>query len=265
MSCPYSGSSGESSSFVDTISNAIGNLTSCKLEDGSSGCNVGATERMISLVGGSAITLYGLRRGGFSGLVIAAIGGSLAYRGFTGHCEMYRSLGISTNQPEGQLGVPAQYGVKYEKNFIINRPATELYNYWRDLNNLPRIMRHLKCVTQLGEYSHWVAEGPLGMQVEWDAEIMNEEPGRLIAWQSLPGGQVDTAGSVHFDELSPERGTQVRVSLKYNPPGGKVGAGIASLLGSSVEQEIEEDMRRFKQVMEAGEIATTRGQPSARF
>jgi uncharacterized membrane protein len=252
-------------SIPESVSNTLSNFTSGNTA-ASGFQNVGESERAISAVGGTAIALYGLNRGGFSGLLIAAIGGSLIYRGVTGNCEMYRALGVNTN-PRNQFssatGVPAQYGFKYEKNFIINRPAQELYDHWRRLENLPLIMRHLKSVTQTDLVrSHWVAKGPMNVQLEWDAEIINEEPGRMIAWRSLPGSTVDTAGSVHFDELGSGRGTQLRVSLKYNPPGGKVGASIAWLLGSGAEQEVEEDLRRFKQVMEAGEVPTTRGQSS---
>jgi uncharacterized membrane protein len=170
---------------------------------------------------------------------------------------------VSSNRdPQSITAVPAQYGVKVEQSFTINRPARELFDYWRKLENLPRIMRHLKSVEETdGCHSHWVAQGPMGTEVSWDAIIHNEDDGRMIAWRSLPGSQVDTAGSVHFNERPHGRGTEMRVSLKYNPPGGQIGAAIASLLGSSAEQEIKEDLRRFKQMMEPGEIATTDGQP----
>lgn len=252
------------SAVSDTFSNLAPDASSCSIQ------NVGGTERVISALGGAVITAYGISRGGLSGLAITAIGGALLYRGISGNCQLYRALGVDTserNAYSSPIGVPAQYGFKYEKNFIINRPAHELYAHWRRLENLPRIMRHLESVTPLGVLqSRWVAKGPMGMRLEWDAEIINEDPGRLIAWRSLPGAQVDTAGSVHFDELPSGRGTELRVSLKYNPPGGKVGATIASWLGSGVEQEIEEDMRRFKHVMEAREVSTTQGQSmGARF
>lgn len=228
--------------------------------------NVGMAERIASLAGGGLMALYGLRRGSLDGFVLMGLGGMLVYRGATGNCKMYEALGISTAvDPESATAVPARYGVKYERAFTINRPASELYDYWRRLENLPRIMKHLKSVTQLPDgRSRWVAEGPMGMEVSWEAEIHNEEPGRLIAWRSLPGSEVETAGSVHFNELGGGRGTELRVSLKYNPPGGQIGVGIASLLGASAEQEIEEDLRRFKQLMEAGEVATTEGQPTGR-
>jgi uncharacterized membrane protein len=226
--------------------------------------NVGETERLISLVGGSAIFLYGWTRGTLPGLAIAAIGGALVYRGVTGNCQMYRAMGVSTNRDENTaIGVPAQYGFKFEKSFTINRPAEELYYQWRRFENLPRIMRHLQSVEEIGGgRSRWTVHGPLGVPVSWEAEVINEDPGRMIAWRSLPGSEVDTAGSVHFDEHG--GATLVRVSLKYNPPGGQIGASIARLLGSGAEQEIEDDMRRFKQTMETGEAASTLAQPSGR-
>ena len=105
------------------------------------------------------------------------------------------------------------------------------------------------------------ARGPLGMKVEWDAEIIVDLPGEAIGWKSIDGSDVDTAGSVRFRELPHGRGTEVRVNLKYDPPGGKVGTAIAKLFGESPEQQIRADMRRFKQILEAGEIASTDGQP----
>jgi uncharacterized membrane protein len=228
--------------------------------------NVGTSERILSIVGGGIVAAQGLSRGSWKGLFMAALGGSLLYRGVTGHCHCYSALGISSNRDdESATSVPAQYGFKYEKSLIIDRSAIELYERWSDLSSLPQMMRHLESVTQTGDgRSHWIAKGPLGVRAEWDAELINNEPGRLIAWRSLPGSQVDTAGSVHFAEQPAGRGTKVTVSLKYNPPGGKIAASLAWLFGGGIEQEIAEDLRRFKQMMETGEIATTEGQPSGR-
>lgn len=223
--------------------------------------NVGETERLLSLVGGGLLSLYGLeqtlRMNPIEGLLFGALGGSLVYRALTGNCQMYRALGVSSNRDEHPAtGVPAQYGVKVEKSVTVHRSAGELYNHWRKLENLPKIMRHLTSVTQTdGRRSRWVAQGPLGVQVEWEAEMINEDPGRLIAWRSLPGSQVDTAGSVHFEDAEGGRGTQVRVSLKYNPPGGQLGAGVAWLMGSGAEQQITEDLQRYKLTMESDEAA----------
>lgn len=220
--------------------------------------NVGESERVFSVIGGGIIGLAGIHRGSWDGLLLAAAGGALIYRGVTGNCSLYRTFGFSSNRDEhSAAGVPAQYGVKLERSVTINCPAIELYDRWRNLENLPTIMRHLNSVTRTGVgRSHWVASGPLGVQVEWDAETINEDPGRLIAWRSLPGSQVDTAGSVHFDERADGRTTEVTVSLKYNPPGGQAGAGVAWLMGSGAEQQVEEDLRRFKQTMESSSSAS---------
>lgn len=223
--------------------------------------NVGEVERYGSLFAGGLLLVNGVQRGKLSGLILTGLGASLLYRGFTGHCSLYQQLGMSTASSGGAIGVPAQQGFKYERSLTINRSPQELFAFWRELSNLPRIMRHLESVTNIGGgRSRWVATGPMGVRVEWEAEVHNEDPGRMIAWRSLPGGQVDTAGSVHFEERS--RGTELRVSLKYNPPGGKLGANLAWLMGKSIEQEISSDLDRFKQVMETGEVASTRGQSS---
>jgi uncharacterized membrane protein len=153
-----------------------------------------------------------------------------------------------------------------EKAVTINRPAADLYQFWRKLENLPQVMRHLDRVAATdGARSHWVAKGLLGRQVKWDAEIFNDRENEVIAWRSLPGGDVDTAGSVHFKQQDHDRGTIVAVSLKYDPPAGKLGAWAATLFGENPEESIAEDLRAFKQVMEAGEIPSTRGQPSGRI
>jgi uncharacterized membrane protein len=227
--------------------------------------NVGEVERWGSAFAGGLLVCHGVSRGRLPGLIMAGLGASLLYRGFTGHCSLYQKLNYNTRSAGQTLGVPAQAGFKYEHSVTINAPAQELFDFWRDLSNLPKIMKHLERVTETDSMrSHWVAKGPMGVRVEWDAEIHNEEPGRLIAWRSLPGGQVDTAGSVHFEERGAGQGTEVRISLKYNPPGGKIGANIAWLMGRSVESEVESDLRRFKQAMETGEIASTKGQASGR-
>jgi len=134
------------------------------------------------------------------------------------------------------------------------------------LDNLPRFMRHLVSVDQLDyRRSRWVAQGPAGWRVTWDAEVINEIPNELLAWQSLAGSQVDSAGSVRFTEAPGGRGTEIRVELQYNPPAGIVGAYVARLFGREPEQEIEADLNRLKQFLECGEVATTDGQPHARL
>ncbi len=233
--------------------------------------NVGETERWVSAIGGGALALYGLTRGSYGGVALALIGGSLIYRGTTGHCNVYDAMNVDTASEGGSLRrsrgvtVPAERGIKVEKSVTLDRSPEELYKFWRNFENLPRFMDHLESVRVTGEKrSHWVAKAPAGTTVEWDAEIYNEKENEMIAWRSLEGADVDNAGSVHFEKAPDGRGTVVKVSLKYDPPGGVIGAAVAKLFGEAPDQQIQEDLRRFKQVMEAGEIPTTKGQSSAR-
>jgi uncharacterized membrane protein len=219
--------------------------------------NVGRMERYLSLGIGAALALSGLSRGKMSGLLLLAGGGALLYRGATGHCYGYEALGIDTASHSDSSVIPAQQGQWAEKSVAVNRSPEELFTYWRNLENLPDVMPHLKRVTvENSERSHWVAEGPFGSELHWDAEIFNERENELIAWRSLPGGDIDTAGSVHFKSLGHDRGTEVKVTMKYNPPGGKMGAMIAFLSGYGLQGELTEDLRNFKRKLETGELAT---------
>ncbi len=156
-------------------------------------------------------------------------------------------------------------GIKVTHAVTINKPAAEMYAFWRDFTNLPSIMDHLNSVTvQDSTHSHWVAKAPLGRTVEWDAEIINEAAGQLIAWRSLPGADVDNAGSVTFKAAPIGRGTELRVEISYAPPAGKVGAIVAKLLGEEPKKQLDDDLRHFKALMEAGERPTTEGQSSGR-
>jgi uncharacterized membrane protein len=221
--------------------------------------NVGDYERWASLLGGGALAAFGLSRGTLGGFAMAALGGCLAYRGATGHCPMYQSLGVNTSEQQRppRTSIPAGHGVKVETSITINRPREELFRFWRNFENLPRFMRHLESVTTHGDRrSHWAAKGPFGMPVDWEAELITERANELMGWRSLPGSAVDTAGSVHFISAPGGRVTLVRVVLKYDPPAGKFGAALADLFGESPERQINEDLQHFKQMMEAGEGTT---------
>lgn len=237
---------------------------------GGSNVNVGEIERWVSSIGGGALAVYGIKRlvqGNWLGAVLGLVGGGLIYRGATGHCDMYEALGVSTAEGSHNpnVSVPAHRGIKVEKSVTVSKSPEELYRFWRNFENLPKFMDHLESVRVEGTgRSHWVAKAPAGTTVEWDAEIYNEKENELIAWRSLEGADVDNAGSVRFEAAPEGRGTIVRVSLKYDPPGGIIGSTFAKLFGEEPSQQIEEDLRRFKQVMEAGETPTTEGQSSGR-
>jgi len=224
--------------------------------------NMSSIERWACAIGGGGLAIYGLSRRSTFGLLLSLGGTALIHRGLTGHCNTYQALGINTAESNG-TAEPVARDIHVEKSITIARSPEELYGFWRRFENLPRFMRHLESVQPVDlNRSHWVAKGPLGTKVEWDAEIYNEKPNELIAWRSLEGADITNAGSVHF--IPSGRGTQVKVNLNYNATGGKVSALVAKLFGREPGQMIEEDLRRLKQVLETGEIATVEGQSSGR-
>jgi uncharacterized membrane protein len=223
------------------------------------GRNISETERWVSMAAGAGLVAYGLSRRRGSGLVLAGLGAWLARRGMTGHCETYQMLGLNTagtgEDTRGALGGPA--GVIVEESVVINRPISELYRFWRNLENLPRFMSHLESVERITDtLSRWRAKGPAGTTVEWNAEIINEVPDQVIGWKSIEGSDVVSAGSVNFDEVSGGRGTRVQVRLQYSPPGGKIGDAVARLIGSDAATRIRQDLQRFKQLVESGQTTT---------
>ncbi|NDJ18501.1 SRPBCC family protein [Myxacorys almedinensis] len=214
---------------------------------------VSETEKWASIIGGGAMVLAGLQQRSLRGILTAIAGGGLAYHGATAE----KSL---TNKVGEAVGV--NKAIKVEKTVTINKSAEELYNYWHDFERLPTFMKHLQSVTVVDvRRSHWVATAPLGQTVEWDADIINDLPNHLIAWASVEGADIDNSGFVRFQPATGDRGTEVKVVLEYNVPGGALTAAVAKLFGEEPEQQIGDDLNRFKQLMEAGEIATTEGQP----
>jgi uncharacterized membrane protein len=231
---------------------------------GGSTPNVGQVERWASAIGGGALALYGVTRGSLGGIALALVGAALVQRGVSGHCNLYEAMNFSTAGGEPlrnseNVSVPAERGTKVEKSVEINRPASVLYDFWRNFENLPRIMDHLESVKMTGDRSHWVAKAPAGSTVEWDAEIYNEKQDELIAWRTLEGSQVASAGSVRFEETTPGT-TTVSVTLKYDPPGGKLGSIVARLFGENPSRQIEDDLQNFKQMMESRDSSNAEGQ-----
>jgi uncharacterized membrane protein len=151
-------------------------------------------------------------------------------------------------------------GVHANASCMVNRDPDEVYSFFRNFRNLPRFMQHLESVEEIGEgRSRWVAKGPAGMHVEWDAMIVADEPGRVITWRSLENSDVDNAGAVRFEAAPGGRGTILRVNLQYNPPAGVVGSTVARLFGEEPNQQLDDDLRRFKQVLELGEVVVSDG------
>jgi len=226
--------------------------------------NISELERWGSLIGGGALAVLGLSRGTLGGLALAGLGGALLYRGVSGHSSIYHALGIDAARGRGRNTViPGQQGVRVEECVTVNRPASDLYQFWRHFENLPRFMAYLEEVRTTGPgQSHWVAKGPMDVAVEWDAEIIVNRPNEAISWRSLDGSEVDTSGSVHFKPRGDSR-TEIRVNLKYDPPAGKAGAVIAKIFCRDAGTEIRESLQQFKQLMEEGAVATTAGQAHA--
>jgi uncharacterized membrane protein len=231
--------------------------------------NVANPERLGSVALGAALITYGIRRRDPAGIAAALLGGAFVHRGATGHCAVYERLGVSTGPADAVLQpragvtgraatVNARKAIKVERTVTIERPRAELYAFWHDFENLPRFMEHLVSVKTSGTTSsHWVAKAPAGKTVEWDATIVNDVPDSIIAWKSVGHADVANAGAVNFSDAPGGRGTIVKVTLDYEPPGGRIGAAIARLFGENPDRQVREDLRKFKQLMETGEISTS--------
>lgn len=214
--------------------------------------SLGEAEKWLALGTGAVLFFMGASRRSPLGACLAVSAAPLLYRGFTGRWPAavsgYGRIDDTRTALRGERGVHVRESIRLE------RPVHDAYWFWRGLGNLPRVMRHLDEVTEVADgKSHWVASGPFGIRVAWDAEIIHEVENEVLAWRSLPGSDVVTAGSVSFDAARGGRSTQVTVHLQYAPPAGKVGAMVATLFGREPSQAIREDLRRFKQLFEAGE------------
>jgi uncharacterized membrane protein len=232
--------------------------------------NVGSTERVASAIAGGGLITYGMRQRGMRGTLASLIGGVMLFRGATGHCHAYDALGFDTSdQAQSKTRPTSQTGllsgrIHLKKSVTINRSPDELYAFWRNFENLPRIMNHLEAVSTIGERtSRWKAKAPLGTSVEWDAEVTSDIPNERIGWKSAEIAEVPNSGVVEFRPTR-NRGTEVIVTLTYEPPAGRLGSLFAKLFGEEPSQQIAEDLRRFKQLMETGEIITVEGQSSGR-
>ncbi len=229
--------------------------------------NLGQIERWLSGLTGGVLLGYGILRRDWIGATMAAVGSALVVRGTTGHSFLYQGLNINTSQQERQNATSIQHnqGNKIVRAVTIQKSPEELYHFWRNFENLPRFMQHLQSVTVKDlTHSRWVAKAPAGKEVAWDAEIINEKENQLIAWRSVGDADIDNAGSVHFTPAPGGRGTVVKVVLEYKPPAGKAGQLVAKIFGEEPDTQVREDLRHFKQMMEAGEIPATEGQPSGR-
>jgi uncharacterized membrane protein len=216
------------------------------------GPSLAQLEDWSALTSGAGLLLYGFSRRSTVGLVAVAASAPLLYRGLTGQWPLIGDVPLSP-----RTALAGNRSVRVREAVRLERPIETVYRFWRRLENLPSFMSYLDRVSEdagTGR-SHWVASGPGGVRVEWDAEIINEIENKLLAWQSLPGSDIITAGSVNFDRVRDGRSTQVTVNLQYAPPAGRGGAALEWMFGRAPSHTIREDLRHFKQVMEAGELA----------
>jgi uncharacterized membrane protein len=220
--------------------------------------NMNDWERTLSVLVGSALLVKGVRHRAWGQ---GTGGAGLIARGLAGWCPVNAATGRKRLRDDPRRALAGARGFRLEESVTIAQPIDEVFAYWRNLTNLPVFMPSLERVEMADPWrSHWVMRGPAGTRVEWDAEIINEEPPNLIGWQSLPGADMASAGSVNF---RPARlGTEVRVLMQYNPPAGKVGGLVAWLAGQSPAFQLREDLRRFKQILETGELPTAETQPA---
>lgn len=214
---------------------------------GSSTLNVGATERIISTLGGAGLTIMGLtdiRRP--TGISMLLAGVFLLSRGISGYCAINNAIGRNTAHTQGSP-------VDVNTTVSINKPRSEVYSFWRKLDNLPRFMKHLEKVEELDQtHSHWTAKGPAGVgSVSWEAEIVEDHQNEFISWRSLPGSTIDNAGQVRFTETP--RGTDVKVQMTYRFPAGDVGGVAAKLFSPMAVKMMKDDIRSLKKMLEKGE------------
>lgn len=174
--------------------------------------------------------------------------------------DLYASkVELQTSMAEAQQDVPVH------ATLVINSTPDEVYAFWRKLENLPRFMSHVESVSELTQQrSEWSARLPGGMQLRWQSEIVEDQPGRLISWRTVAGSEINHVGSVRFEAAPNGQGTQVHVEIYYGMPGGPAAAKAAGLLSMAPESMVTEELRRLKQLIETGEIATTQGQPTGK-
>jgi uncharacterized membrane protein len=225
---------------------------------GSSHINIGTSERIVSAFGGAALAVWGLRSlNSASGVTMFLGGAYLLARGATGYCAVNNLVGRDTHQKSTSA-------LEVKTTMLINKPRSEVYAYWRKLENLPNFMEHLMNVREIDDKkSEWTAEVPGGLgKVSWQAEIQEDISGEIISWCSLPGSTIDNAGEVKFKDATGNKGTEVKATITYRLPAGQLGSLAGKLFNSKVEDMIREDLRRFKRILETGETPVSRAKSS---
>lgn len=235
---------------TDFTTSSISNAATSALPPatGSSNINLSASERIVSTFGGAALAVTGLRNlKSWGGLTMLLSGGFLLVRGLSGYCAITNAVNRSVARKSSAM--------EARTTFIINKPRSDVYAFWRKLENLPRFMKHLEEVKELDDKrSTWTAKVPGGVgKVSWEAEIVEDISGELISWASMPGSTVDNAGEVRFKDALQGNGTEISACISYRLPGGDLGSLAAKLFNPAVEKMVRDDLRSFKQLMETGQ------------
>lgn len=225
--------------------------------------NVGEVERIAAGLAGMALIAVGSRKSLLGSLPLVLLGGGLVMRSLTGHCPLYDRLGISTScKAKGAGFGEVHEGVLIKHSILVDRRPSDVFRVWRDLENLPHFMENVESVRTIdSKRSRWVVRSPVGPAVAFEAEIINERPEELIAWKTVSDADVEHAGSVRFHPIAGGERTEVEVELNYEPPAGRLGSAIAHLTGEDPEQQLRDDLRRFKQWMESRPVPHPSGQP----
>ncbi len=227
--------------------------------------NVSELERYGSIAVGGLLVLNGVRKPSILTIAGAVAGGSLLWRGLSGHCSMYQAMEINTAAAtDGQHIRDAAPEV--ESSITVGKGAEELYTLWREPETLAPIMAHFAEVTAVDgpKLTHWRLHSPLPISIEWDSELTVERPGKELSWASKPGTMLPNEGSVYFKPAPGGRGTEVRVRFRFQPPLGIAGDKLASAFSSIPKTIAATSLRHLKSLAETREIPTLLGNPSAR-
>lgn len=233
----------------------------------SENANVGEKERWLSALGGGALILYGLKKRSWPGLALALLGGAFVYRGATGRCPVYQALQINTAEKEGKEGevssktergaAPETGWVKAEKNILIQKEPEAIYPFFQNVENLPRVLGHLESVRGKNHHhSHWIAKATKGIELDWEAEAINEKVNEQITWRAIEDGNIDNLLTVRLEKGPNGEGTSVRLSLQYNTGQSLLGAAFGRLFGENPEPLLEEALARLKQIVETETAAS---------
>ena len=226
-------------------------------QGGSVGTGAGTALQLAPLVVGGALAAFGIRRGGWVGYGLALAGLGVMQQAFSGKPAIAQWAGFGADHDSRAVTVT--------HTVTINKPAEDLYRFWRNFANLPRFMNHIERVDIIDDRrSHWVAKAPAGLRVEWEAEVTDEQEGRRIAWRAMENADVPNWGHVEFRPAPGGRGTEVHAVIRYEPPAGALGRAVARILGEEPQVQMREDLNRFKRLMETGEAGTGDSATSAR-